>query len=257
MAKQVGLLKLQGSVGGLSFYKKGDEYNVRVKGGPSREQVLKDPKFKRTRENSSEFARAVRVAKSFRDALRAALAKGADKKFSLRLNARMLHLLKADAESRRGERNVCVPHLTQLQGMECNVNTQLSETFFLTERPAYDRAQSKAQLILPPIRPRDSFRKQPSATHVQLELTALVFHPYGDSPNEAKSDSSAYLDLYSSQPIASIGLEVELQADKGAAVFLLLGINYYQMVNEAYYPLTDLHSKVLTIIEVDLSPLSP
>lgn len=252
MAKQAGILKLEGLIGDLSFYKAGDVHLVRMKSGPSKQQVLTDPRFARTRENSAEFGRAVRMATAFRDELRTLLKRSADRKFYLRLNARMLHLLKADTLSSRGERKVCMDHLSQLQGMECNVNTQLGETFYLKERPEFDRSLGLASLVLPPMRVKDVVRKPPSATHVQLELTGLGFNPDCPANNQHASVQSAYLDLSTSQQIAPIELSVELLASAEQAAIILFGINYFQMLNGAYYPLSNELDQTLTIVEVDI-----
>ena len=59
MAVQMGILPLRGSIGNLSFYKSGDKWIARTKGGASAEKVATDPKMVRTRENASEFGTAL------------------------------------------------------------------------------------------------------------------------------------------------------------------------------------------------------
>ena len=56
MAKQTGVITLEGRVGRLSFYKTKDGYLAREKGGVSKSRILNDPRFARTRENMREFA---------------------------------------------------------------------------------------------------------------------------------------------------------------------------------------------------------
>ena len=48
MAKQSGIIKLKGTVGGISFYKSKDGYLAREKGGVDGDRIKKDPAFKRT-----------------------------------------------------------------------------------------------------------------------------------------------------------------------------------------------------------------
>ena len=55
MAKQKGFINLEGTLGGLTFYKSEGESFVKTAGGISKDRILKEARFKRTRENMSEF----------------------------------------------------------------------------------------------------------------------------------------------------------------------------------------------------------
>ena len=58
MAKQKGIIKLDGTSGDIAFYKSQDGYLARENGGVSADRIANDPNFQRTRENSEEFGRA-------------------------------------------------------------------------------------------------------------------------------------------------------------------------------------------------------
>jgi hypothetical protein len=58
MARQKGIIKLEGTIGDVSFYKSKDGYLAREKGGVDGDRIKNDPAFQRTRENGSEFGRA-------------------------------------------------------------------------------------------------------------------------------------------------------------------------------------------------------
>jgi len=66
MSKQMGLIKLKGNIGGISFYKSGGEDLARVANGPSKERIANDATFQRTRENKTEFGGAATAAKALR-----------------------------------------------------------------------------------------------------------------------------------------------------------------------------------------------
>ena len=51
MAKQSSLIKIEGTLDDLTFYKSADGYVIRKKGGVSKDQTLNYPAFARTREN--------------------------------------------------------------------------------------------------------------------------------------------------------------------------------------------------------------
>jgi hypothetical protein len=71
MAKQSSYIKLEGTIGDLSFYKNRDSnYIARRKGGVTKDRLLNDPRFERTRENMKEFSRAASAAKFLKNAFR-------------------------------------------------------------------------------------------------------------------------------------------------------------------------------------------
>src|SRR6187549_3853749 len=66
MSKQSSLIKFTGKMGGISFYKRKDgSHMARQAGGVTKERIMTDPKFARTRENLSEFAGLNRAVSSF------------------------------------------------------------------------------------------------------------------------------------------------------------------------------------------------
>ncbi len=67
MAKQIGIIKLKGKIGDLSFYKTKDGHLSREKGGVDAERIKNDPAFERTRENGAVFGSAAKSGKLVRD----------------------------------------------------------------------------------------------------------------------------------------------------------------------------------------------
>ena len=66
MAKQTGIIKLKGTIGGISFYKTSDGDLAREKGGVDKSRIANDPAFQRTRENGAEFGAAGKGGKLVR-----------------------------------------------------------------------------------------------------------------------------------------------------------------------------------------------
>ena len=69
MAKSSGVLKIEGTIEDLTFYKKDGKFLVRKKGGISKERIENEPNFVRTRENGSEFGHSGKSGKLLRLAL--------------------------------------------------------------------------------------------------------------------------------------------------------------------------------------------
>jgi len=74
MAKLKGILKIQGTLDDLTFYKSGKDHLVRTKGGVDKARIANDPAFQRTRENGSEFGMAAKAGKMLRTAVRLLMA---------------------------------------------------------------------------------------------------------------------------------------------------------------------------------------
>ena len=102
MARQKGIIKLKGTIGGITFYKTQDGHLAREKGGIDANRIANDPAFQRTRENGSEFGRAGKAGKILRTALRAVLINSADGRMVSRLTQQMIKVIQADAVSVRG-----------------------------------------------------------------------------------------------------------------------------------------------------------
>ena len=102
MAKQTGIIKLKGTIGGISFYKTSDGHLAREKGGVDKSRILNDPAFQRTRENGSEFGRAGKGGKVLRNAIRVLLQNAKDKRVVSRLTKDLLAIVKTDTINERG-----------------------------------------------------------------------------------------------------------------------------------------------------------
>ena len=116
MARQKGIIKLKGTIGDITFYKTMDGHLARGKGGIEASRIQNDPNFQRTRENNSEFGRAGAAGKLLRTAFRTMLQTATDTRMVSRLTKDMVAVVKADATSIRGQRNVLDGELEMLEG---------------------------------------------------------------------------------------------------------------------------------------------
>jgi hypothetical protein len=105
MARQTGILKFKGALGGLSFYEH-KHYGMLVrKSNPvTAERMRRDPAFQRTRENSSEFGRTSKAAKLLRHALLGFLQEVGTGFLDNRMMKHMLDIKNKDLVNPRGQR---------------------------------------------------------------------------------------------------------------------------------------------------------
>ena len=130
MAKLKSLLKVEGTLDDLTFYKGTDGYFVRTKGGISKNRIMTDPAFARTRENGAEFGSIASSGKLLRSALGPMLFKAKDSKLTSRLVKVMGQIKNLDNVSVRGARNVAVglnnaTAATLLEGFDFNARATM------------------------------------------------------------------------------------------------------------------------------------
>jgi hypothetical protein len=165
MARQTGILKFRGSLGGLSFYKH-KHYGMLVrKSNPvSAERIRTDPAFARSRENSSEFGRASKAAKLLRHGLLGFL-RDIDTEFlDNRLMKHMLSIKNLDHINARGQRCISqalADNPTLLSGFELHASQSI--TRFMQQLPVVHNASGKISWTAFGLD-----RIPPKATHIVL-----------------------------------------------------------------------------------------
>lgn len=249
MARLESLIKLNGTIGDLSFYKsKSVGYQARMKTGVSGDRIMNDPAFARTRENGSEFGRSQQEGKKLRDLLRDVLFQNADNKFSSRLASRLLKVIQMDAVSVRGERVLVPENMVLLKGLECNERSSLNNITLKPMTVSFDAFGGDGFLSCPQLIPNLHVAKLSGATHVQYTLVLQEFS--GDVLDQRPAITrSAYIQLGEMQPM-DLDIVASLIPDPGKSVLVLVGTGYYQMVNVAYYPLANGQYNALTVYDV-------
>ena len=168
MAKQVGILPIEGTVGNITFFKSGDGYMVRQKGGISADKIANDPAFQRTRENGAEFGRAGKASKVLRRALNTLLAISKDKRMVSRLTAAFVKVIQMDITNQRGLRNVIDGEAILVEGFEFNQNGSLSNTLKAPITPTIDRVNGVLKLVVPGFDPQTGIAAPVGATHFRI-----------------------------------------------------------------------------------------
>jgi len=102
MARQKSIFILEGTIGGVTFYKTKNGFLAKAKSGVSGERVRKDPCFARTRENSAEFKAAAHAGKLLRDSVRPLMYLASDSCITARVTQLMSRVQKKDVDSARG-----------------------------------------------------------------------------------------------------------------------------------------------------------
>ncbi len=249
MAKQSGIIKLEGTIGGVSFYKSKDGYLAREKGGIDASRIKSDPAFQRTRENGSEFGRAGAAGKILRTAFRALLMNASDSRLVSRLTREMLKVIQEDATNPRGLRNVIDGEAELLKFFEFNIGGKLSTTLFAPFTSTIDRVAGTLVISIQPFVPINMINAPAGATHFKIVAAGAAID-FENGSYEMEDASSAVLAL-DNTTTAALTLTSSVTANSPHPLFSALGVEFYQEVNGTMYPLKNGAYNALQLVDVD------
>jgi len=248
MAKQKGLIKIDGTLGDITFYQTRDGYLVREKGNLNAQRILSDPAFIRTRENNAEFGRAGTAGKILRNAFRAQVQGASDGRMVSRLTTEMFRVIRADETSDRGKRNVIDGEAELLEGFDFNASAKLGTTLYAPYTATIDRSTGVCTITLPPFLAASLIAAPGGTTHFKLVSAAASIDFEAQSFVQDSSETGA-LPLSAETTLTT--LTNTLAAASTHPLFLVLGILFYQEVNGTLYPLKNGAYNALSLIKVD------
>ncbi|WP_313806973.1 hypothetical protein [Flavobacterium sp.] len=248
MAKSKGIIKIEGTVEDLTFYKHEGEYYVRKKGGIDKNRIANDPNFVRTRENNNEFGTSGHSGKILRNALGTMVFKAKDSRLSSRMLKVMSVVKRYDTTSARGQRNVAngiaTPEGKQaLRGFDFNGRAELGSVLYAP----FELDTATGVITLADVLPAEQILFPQGATHVSFQgaVLALDF--------ETEESSVAYsnvVNLPLNMTLNNITLTPTSVPTGTGQQFFLLMLSFYQEVNAVQYSLKNEEYNVLNILEI-------
>ncbi|MFZ4549287.1 MAG: hypothetical protein ACOYN4_17700 [Bacteroidales bacterium] len=249
MARQKSILKLQGTIGGISFYKSKDGYLAREKGGVDASRIANDPGFARTRENGAEFGNAASAGKLLRDTLRALAKDASDGRVTARITQIMAQIKNMDEANARGERSaaegLAKDEAKQLLiGFNFNVNASLGTVFY----KAFELDTETGEISIVGLNPQKDISLPSGASHLILKSG---FASINFLTGESEMIVSAPVRLAVNAEAQAVSLKpVTVPAIEGTH-FILLSIDFVQSVNNVDYSLNNNSYNVLAIVSVE------
>jgi hypothetical protein len=249
MAKQKGIIKLDGTISDITFLKTKDGYIAKEKSSISGARIASDPAFQRTRENGAEFGRAGKAGKLLRHALRAFLQNASDGRMVSRLTKEMLRVIRADATSARGLRNVIDGEAEMLEGFDFNIEARFSTCFYAPFTAAVDRFSGIASLQVPSFIPAQMVAAPAGTTHYQLSVVAALvdfelqsFVIDTEVPVSQPWDATA---------TAALAISLNVTPASTHPIFIALGVSFFQEVNGVQYPLRSGAFNAMALVKVN------
>jgi len=246
MARQKGIIKLEGTIGDISFYKSKDGFLAREKGGVDAARIKNDPAFVRTRENGSEFGTSASSGKLLRDSIRTMLQNASDSRVTSRLTKLMTQIKNLDGTSARGERNVGVGIATSealalLKGFNFNDAAILGSILF----NPFDVDTGTGVITLDDLVPINDVSAPPGATHMTLRgAWAKVDFATGETDVQESNAVNLPIDATSTNVV----LTPAAATGTGTDIFILM-VEFFQEVNGNQYTLKNGAYNALSIVE--------
>jgi hypothetical protein len=248
MAKLGGILKIEGTLDNMTFYKTKDGHLVRTKGGVSKERIQNDPAFVRTRENGAEFGASASAGKLLRTSIRNLLMRAKDSRVASRLTQSMTKVKNLDTTSDRGERKVSIGLATAegkeiLKGFNFNNQAIIGSVLFAP----YSIDGATGEVTLTDLNPMNDIAYPSGATHVSLTSAyAKVDFETGENSIEI----SPAVNLPIDNTTATQTLVPPAVPSGTGNDFMLLLIEFFQEVNGSQYILKNGSFNVLSIVEI-------
>jgi hypothetical protein len=244
MARQTGIIGIQGTVGGLVFSKNG---NISQKPASDKAAFASAPSRARTRENAAEFGLAAKYSKVLRDSLRVAIASASDSQLASRLTKVMREVIGLDDTNDRGLRVFDASNSAPLLGFNFNAGAGIGQTMYFPYEVT--GAGADVTMSIPALNPASDIAAPQGATHFEvvfaassLDMEALTFTngvvaaPLGILPiNSAALVNQTVVATFPAAP-----------ADANLVVGVV-GINFYQQINGKFYALNNNSTNPLAI----------
>lgn len=249
MARQKGIIKLKGTIGDITFYKTKDGFIAREKTSIDAQRIANDPAFQRTRENGAEFGRAGKASKLVRNVFRPYFKNSADSRMSSRLTKAMVKVIQADTVSIRGMRNVIDGEAELLQGFEFNNRSTLNATLFAPFEITVDRVAGELTFSIESFVPQTMLAAPGGTTHFKVVSIGAEINFESETFDVATSETAML--PYDNTPTVLITQTNAVTAASTKPLFLVIGIEFYQEINNDMYPLKNGISNPLSLIKVD------
>lgn len=248
MAKLGGILKIEGTLDNMTFYRTQDGHLVRTKGGVSKDRIQNDPAFERTRENGAEFGASASSGKLLRTSVRNLLMRAKDNRVASRLTQAMTKVKNLDATSPRGERKVSLGLATPegkevLKGFNFNNRAIMDSILF----SPFSVDAATGEITLTNLNPANDIDFPSGATHVSLTSGfAKIDFDTGENAIELSSTVNLPIDnTTATQTLVPAGVPTGSGND-----FMFLLIEFFQEVNGSQYILKNGAFNVLSIVEI-------
>jgi hypothetical protein len=228
MAKQAGIIKLTGTIGGISFYKHPDDgFLAREKSSLTKEKVFRDPHFKNTLRNADDFKRATAGSMMMRYALHPVLKPMVDGRLNGRMNALFLKTLQSDHINLRGNRRIENGPPGLLEGFNFNRKEKLNDVFPVYCTGHIDTATGNMYTDIPAFVPKNTLEPPAGAKYFKMVSVGVSLDFVTKTPVRYVEETGVY--PIDHETVPAFRLQHSVATAAGQFLVLTLGIVFYTL----------------------------
>ena len=175
MAKQSGAIKLRGTIGSETYYKRGGKFFVRPKSSLTREQFFSSSSFERSRLCTTEFTHAGVGAKLIRDTFGETVVAIGDPNQYARLLGFLRRTLDTDEQHSLGYRRLACSDLSALERFNWHKGITSIAAVPLAKDLVCDPETGTVSAQIKALNPKRDLDIPVGATHYRIVLTAASF----------------------------------------------------------------------------------
>jgi hypothetical protein len=255
MPKQVGLIKIKGTVDDLSFFSTQDGYMARKKGRFNADKLKNDPNYRQVRLNILEFSTGGNASRIFREAFTTEINKASDNRMISRLTQAMIAVLQTDTGNDWGYREVQSGDMTQLIDFNFNEAVPFAAVAKVKPQATIDRATGQLAVSIPAHIPQELIAVPANGvTHYRFFAAAGAIDFLSGSTTSARQSSASL--VYDDNPGAAINLALPLTANSPFPLVIVVGIEFMRVVNGKSYR-NSAKEAALQILAVDTPAALP
>lgn len=236
MARQTGIIRLNGRIGGLDFYQSEGVDMVRNKTGPTTKQFKNSKAFERSRQASNDFGTAGGLAGKLKHAIIYMYGPALNPHINSKLTGIFTSVLAKDRIHPRGERKILYGDISKLVGIDFTADNNLRSTL---GRLPHLSEKEKGKLFTFDFRENltPPFTEAAGSRPYQVIIGLVALSE--DSDPIVKWQESILMEA--GQPLSDLG-EMELffdnpQSDK--VILGIVGIKFIDVVNGQTYTLKE------------------
>ncbi|MGE5520089.1 MAG: hypothetical protein ACM3VS_09215 [Candidatus Dadabacteria bacterium] len=249
MARQIGTLKVQGTVGNVTFAQTKDGSIVKRKSSLTRRKILTNAAFAKTRQINAEFTTAAKAGKILREAVKPLMVMK-DSNLPSRLVKEFWKVLASDTTGELGTHIVSRGNVALLEHFNYNSKSSFSSIVSVPSEVMMNRATGELSISFSAFIPVQSLTAPAGATHFNI-VSAAVEINFDEQTFVCDTNETGSLS-YNTMTTGVITLVNTVSANSVNPLFLVVGIRFYNEINGVQYLLKDAMYNPLTIVKVSV-----
>lgn len=249
MARLKGILKITGTLDGISFYESGGKTIARRSGGPSAKQMKTSRRLKRCRDNFQEFGVGAKAGKLLRITFKPLNNTSAGSNQVGYSNGIFKRIIQADNSAVPGKRQVATGLTTPagkalLKGLHFNHLAPIAATL----KAPININTATGKIEIKNLLPARDVVAPAGATHVVFKsAVAIINFTTGKTIMQAFNPVTIACTARTTNIIMSPS---KMPPEKDGVTIFVVGIDFMQEINAVLYPLKNKTANVLSVIEV-------